>query len=103
MGAFFDSFAIFAGIALVASAPALVLTLQRDLPDTRRRFWISIGVFGVFCGLIGSSSDELVRRCRGSGSAGDSCHDYGADGFLVMLVIGFVAVALGKAISIYRY
>ena len=103
MTAFFTSFAIFGGIALLASTPALILAQQRRLVDTRRRFWMAIGAVGVFCGVIGVSTDKLERRCVDSGSPTYDCHDFGADGFLLMIAIVFVLIALGKAISIYRY
>ncbi len=103
MEAFLVSMAIFGGIALVASAPALMLAQRRKLSATRRRFLIAIAAFGLLAGVMGFTSEKLGDDCRDSGASARTCHDIGADGFLVLVVIAFVVAALWKAVSIYRY
>jgi len=100
---FLRSFALFGGILLLASTPVLVLARRRGLRATQRRFWIAIGVVAAFRAVLSVSSEELIGQCRASGNAAYSCHDFGADGLTLMILIVFIAVALGRALAIYRY
>lgn len=100
---FLGSFALFGGILLLASTPALVLARRRGLGATERRFWIAIGVVSGFRGVLAVSSEELIDQCRGSGSADHACRDFGGDGLVLMILIVFVGAALAKAVAIYRY
>ena len=93
-------FSIFAGILLVASVPVLIIAWQGGLSETIRRFLIAAGVIGSVLAMISASSERLVNQCKAAGNP--SCIDYGATGFQLLVVIGFVLTAAVKAFILYR-
>ena len=97
---FLVAFLFFAGILLVASVPVFIVAWQRGLTATIRKFLIAAGVTGSVLAVISASSERLVNQCKAAGNL--SCLDYGATGFQILVVIGFVFTAAVKAFIVYR-
>jgi hypothetical protein len=79
-------------ILLVVSAPALFMARRRNRPVLIKRFMTAAAVGGTFCGIVAAGSQRLVNQCEAEGNP--SCFDAGADGMIILLIVGFLGASL---------
>ncbi|MEM7323738.1 MAG: hypothetical protein AAF531_11690 [Actinomycetota bacterium] len=83
---------IYAAVLLAVSGPALFMAWRRSRIPVLKRFVIACVVGGAFCGIVTAGSKRLVDRCEAEGNP--SCFDAGADGMILLFIVGFLFTSL---------
>ena len=99
MSTFVASFLLTTGIMLLFSIPVLVLAWRMGRRKTMRRFLIALVAIATFNAALAANSEILVDMCEAVN--GRPCIDFGTAGTQLLLVIGYVIVALVRAYALY--
>ena len=97
---FIKHFVVDCAVLFVFAAPLLFIARRRGRDELVRKFLIAGAVVAALTALIGASSDELVRKGFAAGNTG--CVDFGSSGFRMLLMGGYILVALGEAYLVYQ-
>ena len=87
-------------LLLVFSVPLVLIAFRRGRRDLARKFLIAGAVVAAVTALIGASSEQLVKQCFDAGNTG--CEDFGSSGFRMLLMGGYILVALAEAYLVYQ-
>jgi hypothetical protein len=82
-------------VLFVFSIPLILVARRHGRQRQLRSFLIAGAVVVVTSTLIEVSSERLVERCLEAGNK--SCNDFGSAGFRLLLMGGYVVVALIEA------
>jgi hypothetical protein len=92
--------AIYIALLGLFAAPVLAVARHYRQATTFRRFLIAAVAVGVVCGAMAAVSQRLEQQCQEAGNT--SCQDYGGDGLVNLLLVGFLATSLGRAYLIHN-
>lgn len=95
MATFLFALLLYIALLLVCSTPVLVLAWRRSQARTVRRFLVAVVSVGLIAAGGTATSERLVNQCREAGNS--ICLDQGFAGLQILLVGGYIVVALVTA------
>ncbi len=87
-------------VLLVFAIPLIVIAWRRERIAHARNFLIAGFIVAILSATIAFTSQQLVERCFTAGNRG--CQDYGSSGFRMLLMGGYIVVALIEASLVAR-
>ncbi len=96
MLSFLSTVLIYVAVLLVCSVPPVIVARRNPYFGTvGRKFLLAALAFGLVCGLVVASSNELIEQCKSQGNT--QCHDSGATGLVTIIIGGFAVTSVVRA------
>ncbi len=83
-----------AAVLLVFSIPLIIISRRHERTSHLRGFLIGGTIIAVGSTIITVTSERLVQMCFDAGNPG--CQDFGSTGFRMLLMGGYIIVALAE-------
>jgi len=97
---FFAQLVFDSAVLFIFSIPLILVALRRGRHAQARNFLIAGAIVALVSTTISVSSERLVELCFKAGNPG--CQDFGSAGFRMLLMGGYIVVALIEASLIAR-
>lgn len=100
VAAFLTQLAVDSALLFAFSIPLILVARRRGRNKQARNFLIAAAIIALSTTIILTTSDRLVEMCHDAGSS--RCEDIGSTAFRMILIGGYIIVALIEAYLITR-